>query len=107
MSKAKKIRVVIKNVNENGKVVEVDNELQTFQNIVNGHIQTYPFVNGMLIICNEEGKLMNLEENFSIPLSDGYVEQIVGNVIFVSMDGDEFASLSDENISFLGFIGVC
>lgn len=107
MSKASKIKVVVKNVNENGKVVEVDNELQTFQNIVNGYIETYPLNDEILIICNEEGKLMELETNFAIQVSDDYVEHIVGNVVFVSVEGSEFAGLSDESISFLESIGIC
>ena len=105
--KEETIVVVIKNVGEKGKITSINNDLKSFQDIVKGYIEVYPLRDDILIICNEEGKLQNLELNFSIPCRNNYVEHIVGNVVVVSNQGEEFGSLNDEQISFLKKIGLC
>lgn len=89
------MRIVVKNVGEIPKVVEVENTLETYQNIVGGYIETYPFVEGMLIIFNEEGKLMGLKPNMVI---NG--ETIVGNIAIVSHGEEDFEGLSEEQLDF-------
>lgn len=105
--KQEKIKVVVKNVGECGKITEINNELEVLQKIVGGYIEIYPFTDDIILVCNEEGKLMDLDLNFSVPLRNGETEYIVGNVLFVSSKGSEFGSLTDDNISFLKEIGMC
>lgn len=102
-----KIVAVIKRVGKEGEIVTVNNELEDFQEIVKGYMEIYPLRNDILIICNEEGKLMNLPVNFGIPCRDNYTEYMVGDVVIVSNNGDEFGSLNEEQISFLKSIGLC
>lgn len=40
--------------------VEVKNELKALQETVGGHIQTLKLAEGVVLICNEEGKLLKL-----------------------------------------------
>ena len=99
--KEETIVAVIKNVGEECKVVTIANELKSFQDVVKGYIEVYPLREDILIICNEEGRLQNLELNFPVHCKNGYTEYIVGNVVFVSNDGVEFGSLNEEQISFI------
>ena len=105
--KEETIVAVVKNVGEKGKVASIKNDLKSFQDIVKGYIEVYPLRDDILIICNEEGKLQNLDLNFSIPCRNNYVEHIVGNVVIVSNEGEDFGSLNEEQISFLKEVGIC
>ena len=43
---------------------EIDSDLKSMQAVVDGYIQAiYPFEDPVAIICNEEGKLRNMEGN--------------------------------------------
>lgn len=87
-----KIKVIIKKPDEEfGRLVEVENELEVFQNIVGGYIETTGYKN-LVIICNEEGKLRGLEPNILLGK-----DMLVGTVIVCGASGDEF---SDVPIDF-------
>lgn len=105
--KEEKIVSVVKKVGEKGKVTTLKNELKSFQNIVGGYIEVYPFTKDILLICNEEGKIHGLEHNFAITFSNGHIEHIVGDIVFVSDQGEDFGSLDDKQISFLRNNGLC
>ena len=105
--KEETIVAVVKNVGEEGKITGIKNDLESFQDIVEGYIEVYPLRDDILIICNEEGKLQNLELNLSIHCRNNYVEHIVGNVVVVSNQGEDFGSLNEEQISFLKSMGLC
>lgn len=83
-----KIKVIIKNPeDEFGRLVKVENELEVFQNIVGGYIETTGYKN-LVIICNEEGKLRGLEPNILLGK-----EMLVGTIIVCGASGDEFADV--------------
>lgn len=95
------MRVVIKEPNKKAEIREINNRLEDFQSIVGGYIEVYPIrtdlpLEDILIILNEEGKLMDLEPNMIVGN-----ELIVGNMIFVSEDNGDFKSLSDDQLFFL------
>lgn len=99
------MKIVIKNVDEQAKIVEIENSLKTFQNIVGGYIEVFPFQDNILMVLNEEGKLKNLPLNFVLT-NEIYEEQIVGNVFFASRNGVDFDSLSEEQIKILKNMGI-
>ena len=87
-----KIKAIIKKPEDKfGRLVEVENELEVFQNIVGGYIETTGYKN-LVIICNEEGKLRGLEPNVVLG-----PEMLVGTIIVCGASGDEF---SDVPIDF-------
>ena len=105
------MRVVVKNVGEQGEIREVKNDLKPLQEIVGGYIEVYPINNNILIICNEEGKLNSLLPNIDIITVDAYTgqqskETIVGNIAFASAGIDDFESLSDEQIEILKLMNI-
>lgn len=85
-----KVRAIIKSPGaEAGHESVVLNELKAFQAVVEGYIETLPVEDtGAIIICNEEGKLRNLPHNIYYQRG---MDSIVGTILVVGTDGDEFA----------------
>lgn len=83
-----KIKVIIKKPDEEfGRLVEIENELEVFQSIVGGYIETTGYKN-LVIICNEEGKLRGLEPNILLGK-----DMLVGTIIVCGASGDEFSDI--------------
>ena len=94
------MKVLIKNIGENTKITNIENDLQSLQNLVGGYIEALPLTKDVLLICNEEGKLKGLPVNFNIVIN-GKIESIVGNVFFVGKNDSDFDSLTNEQIIIL------
>lgn len=101
------MKVVIKKVGQNPTVEEIENTLEEYKKIVNGWIETFPFYvtkpNGIFCICNEEGKLRD-DFDLNFVYKGDY---IMGDVLFVSTNDEDFASLSDEQIRTIFQIFRC
>lgn len=93
-----KIKAVVKKPGEACRVKQISNTLESLQKLVGGYIQTVHWVDGMVIICNEEGKLQNLP--FNIRLRD---DIIVGTLVIVGTDGEEFTDVPDELLERLDY----
>jgi hypothetical protein len=91
------VRVVFKKPDERPQVMEIEDTLEKYQELVGGFIETVPANEDgtIIMIVNEDGKLLNLEPNI---WTDN--DCIVGNIIFVQncFDG-EFHSLTDEMVA--------
>ena len=84
-------------------VKDIDGSLESMQQIVGGTIQAiYPFDNPEIaLICNDEGKLINLPLNRALYDKDGKLFDIVAGTFFLCSapaDSENFESLTDENI---------
>lgn len=93
------MRAIIKEVGKNPVVADIKNELEDIQSVVGGYIEIVPselYNANIAVICNEEGLLMGLEPNMVI----GY-NVVVGNILFVGVDGEDFCDLSDEQIELI------
>lgn len=82
---------------------EIDGNLESMQQIVGGTIQAiYPFNNPEIaLICNDEGKLINLPLNRALYDKDGKLFDIVAGTFFLSSapaDSENFESLTNEQI---------
>ena len=87
-----KIKVIVKRTDEEyGHVTCISDRLENFQKIVGGYIQTVDLPKGLVCICNEEGKLLNLPKNFIIP-----GDVIVGDVILCGAADDVFCDIPVE-----------
>jgi hypothetical protein len=95
---AQQIRVAIMEPNKEIEIKQVENTLETFQQIVGGYIEVVPFNPelGIVMVCNEEGKLLGLEPNFHWGL-----DTIVGTVVFVDGQTDEFRDLTVVQIDYI------
>jgi len=87
------IRVVIKRPGEKPVSAVMDNTLTAFQKAVEGYIETVSLGDGMVIVCNEEGRVKGLAPN---------IPGFVGTLVFVGFDGEDgFRTLSTFEIDTL------
>ena len=100
------IRVVVKKAGAPAEIKWIVNELDTYKDIVGGWIETFGLTDEILIVLNEEGKINGLEPNLLIPCHGGATEYIVGDVVFVSADGEDFGGISDKHLLELMSIGL-
>lgn len=90
----KKMRVIIKRPDERyGHVCNISDKLENLQKTVGGYIEVVNIDRScdgkpILMVCNEEGKLRNLEHNMYI--GD---EEIVGTIFLCSSEGENLTDL--------------
>ena len=83
-------------------VREIDSGLESMQKIVGGSIEAvYPFDEPVALICNDEGKLLDLPLNRALRDDDGTVYDFVSGTFFVCAappDSDRFEGLTDQQV---------
>lgn len=89
---SKKIKVFIKRPGEKPYSTYISNSLKNLQNTVGGYIETVTLCTDFAVICNEKGRLKGPPYNCTV-----MNVSFCGTVIFVGVDGEEFA---DVPISF-------
>ena len=96
------MRILVVEPERRPEVKEIDDSLCTMQGIVGGLIQpVYPFDDPVALVCNDEGRLMNLPANRGLRDKNGQIYDIVFGTFFlcgVPADSDHFTSLTTEQI---------
>ena len=90
-----KIRILYKGIGEVPKMMVIDNTLRAKQKLVGGLIEVVQYDEDVVLVCNEEGKLLNMQPNLVFDY-----DYIAGNCFVIGDDykrGD-FRSLSFEEI---------
>ena len=82
------ISALVKRPGEPPRHVNVSNSLEALQKNVGGYIETVTLARDLVVICNEEGRLLDLPYNCTICGVD-----FVGPILMVGVKGDEFADL--------------
>lgn len=83
------------------ELISIDGSLESMQQIVGGLIQAvYPFDDPVVLMCNDEGKLIGLEPNRVLRDPDtGRVYDIIcGTFLICGLGQDDFTSLAPELI---------
>ena len=90
----KKIRILYKEVGKEPQIMFIENTLEEKQKLVGGLIEVVPYED-VLIICNEEGKILNMPPNLVFEY-----DYIAGNCFVIGDDykNADFKSLTDEEI---------
>ena len=108
-----RIKVLIYEPLESGKVRTIKNTLESLQDVVGGNIEfVTPFPRGsesllknVLLICNEEGKLEGLPQNRFLCNEDGRAYDFVAGTFILCMrdlkEPGEITSLTDQQIALL------
>ena len=92
----KEVRILLKRVGLKPKEMVIPNTLETKQELVHGMIESvYLSDIGVDLICNEEGKLEDMNPNLSL-----FYDYIAGDCFFIGDDFDNagYKSLTDEEI---------
>ena len=96
------MQVVVVEPKKKPVVQNIDPGLESMQKIVGGSIEAvYPFADPVALICNEEGKLLNLPLNRALRDDVGNVYDIISGTFFLCAappDSDRFAGLTDQQI---------
>ena len=96
------MQVVVVEPKKKPMVRDIDAGLESMQKIVGGPIEAvYPFDEPVALICNEEGKLLNLPLNRALRDDEGTVYDIISGTFFLCAappDSDRFAGLTDQQI---------
>jgi len=96
------VRILVVEPECRPEVKEINDSLETMQGIVGGLIQPiYPFEDSVALVCNDEGKLMDLPANRGLRGEDGQIYDIVFGTFFLCgapADCDHFTSLTPEQI---------
>ena len=80
------------------EVVDIGSGLESLQKMVDGDIAaTYPYVDPVAIIYNDEGKNRHLPWNRALREENGDIYDIIaGNFLIVGLTEESFGSLSGE-----------
>ena len=96
------MRVLVVEPERRPEVREINDSLKAMQEIVGGWIQAvYPFEDSVALVCNDEGKLMNLLMNRALRDEHGQIFDIIFGTFFLCgapPDSDHFTSLTPEQI---------
>ena len=96
------MQVVVVEPKKKPMVQDISPDLESMQKIVGGPIQAiYPFEEPVALICNEEGKLLNLPLNRALRDEEGNVYDIISGTFFVCAappDSDRFEGLTDQQV---------
>ena len=82
------IKALVKRPGRPAEMIWLRNTLESYQRIVGGHIEAENLASDVVIICNEEGKLLGLPYNCTL-----CGEDFVGTIIITGSKRDDFSSL--------------
>ena len=98
-----KIKVLAKKPGKAPYATTINNELKSFQRMVDGYIENFQVMSDMALICNEEGRIRGMEYNFHIGGMPFF-----GPCFFVGTDGSEYtdcpATLDDIKLLCPSFL---
>ena len=89
------MKIIFKAPGRVPEIRDIDGSLKTLQELVGGNIEPITLHNGMVILCDEEGKLRGKEPNIWL---ERIKDTLVGNVIFLGEDGEEFTDFPEEHL---------
>lgn len=89
-------KVLFFEVGQPPRVGEMETTLEALQAYVGGYIEAVTVATDAALICNEEGRLLNLPYNRKI-----FGEDIYGPALIMGVKGDELVGLTDEQAAAL------
>jgi hypothetical protein len=79
----KQLTVITKEPGKAPEVQRIDNTLDVLKHLVGGWLESLPFPGGLVMLCNEEGKLFGLSPNITMPQ---YQDIILGPIVITKSD---------------------
>ena len=97
------MKVIVLRPHQRACVEEIGNDLTSYQKLVGGYIEIIaPFSDGVVIVCNEEGKINGLPLNRAIRDEDGNVVDIIAGTAFLcDGSGEKLKELEEHQMKIL------
>lgn len=89
------MKILVKPVGEMPYITDVKDDLDTYQFIVGGYIECV-YLDGCVLVCDEEGKLKHKPINVYTPWND----PIVGTFFVCGVDGEDFSDIPYGLVEF-------
>lgn len=86
------MKIVYKSPGSNPRTMEILNDLFLMQQLVDGFIEAVRFDKNLILVCNEEGRLLELEKN---------TFGICGRFFVCGDAGEEFRGLTEEEVRYV------
>lgn len=83
------MKILRKRPGEAWDTLDIPNTLKALQTEVGGYIETVTLATDAVIICNEEGMLMDL------PLQEAVGRHWFGTILIIGVDGGEFCDVPE------------
>ena len=99
MKKDSEIICVIKDPGERPIVASIPNTLEALQKAVDGYIETVTIASNLVLICNEEGRLLDLPDNCTV-----CGVSFVGSILAAGVNRDTFISLTPDQIRTVKYL---
>ena len=92
------MEVLLVEPGKEARMTEVSNDLRSLQSLVGGYIEaTYPFDDPVALVCNDEGKIMQMPLNRALRGEDGKIYDAIAGPFFIcGLGEDNFCSLPKE-----------
>ena len=99
------MRIVIVEQGRKPYETELECDLESMQHCVGGAIEAVyePEGRDAALICNDEGKLLNLPLNRALRDEDGKIYDVIAGTFFICgapPDSESFTSLTDEQVAY-------
>lgn len=100
MNEENKITVLIVEPFKPPRVAEISETLSGMQEVVGGYIEEImPFDDEVALVCNEEGKIHELQANRALYNDDGKIADVIAGTFFICsapFESEKFESLTTE-----------
>lgn len=93
MKKSKTIKALLIEPKQKPRVIEIEASLESYQQQVGGLIEILYLEDDVVLVVNEEGKLLGLAPNRRF-----YDDILVGNILILGSRGEHLVGLSDAHI---------
>lgn len=101
------LRVILCRPGEAAEIVEIEDDLESMQELVEGLIEPYdpfysetdPRYENVILVCNEEGKLRQLPPSRAIVDEDGHVMDVIAGPFFLCyapIESERFLSMPPD-----------
>ena len=99
------MRIIIVEGGKRPYEAELEHDLESMRRCVGGTIEAVyePGGRNAALICNDEGKLLNLPLNRALRDEEGEIYDVIVGTFFVCgapPDSESFASLTDEQVNY-------
>ena len=99
------MRIIIVEGGKRPYEADLEHDLKSMRRCVGGDIEAVyePGGRGAALICNDEGKLLNLPLNRALRDEEGEIYDIIAGTFFVCgapPDSESFTSLMDEQVDY-------